>query len=159
MKRALLLLFLASLAAGPVQARLGETLKEIELRNGKAQPKTQKAAKNAAVWLIEGSDGQLIYTATFDAQGYSIAEGLKPVRYAKFPKETVQSFIRVQLEPYRDSKTIRTAKPGEKYSFAGQIHTAGPQETVVVDEANDFIIVWIDSAMPSVMAARSVLMR
>ena len=157
MKRSLIFSFLACLLVIPAQARLGETLGEMQKRYGK--PESQdRATKNAATWFLEGEEGELIFTATFDAKGKSIGEGLKPVRYAKFTNETVRIFIEMQLAPYRDSKTVHTAKPGEKYIFGGKQYTASAGETVIVDDANDFLIVWTQSSTPMVMAVRSVMM-
>ncbi len=157
MKRCLILVLLAGLWVVPAQARLGETLADLQKRYGKPEPQA-KNNKNAATWFLEGEDGQLIYTATFDAQGKSIGEGMKPVRYAKFTQETVNAFIEIQLAPYRNSQTVHTAKPGEKYTLRGKVYTAGNVETVIVDDANDLLIVWTQGATPSVMALRSVLM-
>lgn len=157
MKRSLLLVSLVCLLWTPAHAVLGETLSEISKRYGKPEPQA-KGNKSAATWFIEGEDGLLIYTVTFDAKGHSVGEGMKPVRYAKFSQETVKTFIAMQLSPYQGSKTVRTAKPGEKYVFGGKPYTASSAETVVVDDANDLLIVWTQGAMPSVMALRSVMM-
>lgn len=157
MKRCLLLVLLAGLWAVPAQARLGETLAEISKRYGKPEPQP-KGKKSAATWFIEGEDGLLLYTVTFDAKGLSVGEGMKPVRYAKFTNAIVLTFIEMQLAPYKGSKTVRTVKSGEKYTFSGKDYTAGGEETVVVDDANDLLIVWTQGATPSVMALRSVMM-
>ncbi len=157
MKRCLILVSLVCLLWIPAQACLGETLGEISKRYGKPEPQA-KNNKSAATWFIEGDDGLLLYTVTFDAKGVSIGEGMKPVRYAKFTQATVRTFIEMQLAPYRDSTTVKTVKPGEKYSFRGKSYTTGNVETVIVDDANDLLIVWTQGAMPSVMAVRSVLM-
>lgn len=157
MKRCLIFVLLAGLSIIPAQARLGETMSDLQKRYGKPEPQA-KGNKSAATWFIEGEDGLLIYTVTFDAKGLSIGEGMKPVRYAKFSDATVHTFIEMQLAPYRDSQTVRTAKHGEKYTFRGKKYTAGNVETVIVDDANDLLIVWTQGATPSVMAVRSVLM-
>lgn len=157
MKRSLLLVLLACLATVPAQAVLGEKLSDLTKRYGKPEPQP-KGNKNAATWLLEGEEGQLIYTATFDAKGRSIGEGMKPVRYAKFTPQTVQAFVDMQMAPYKDSQTVRTAKAGEKYAFGGKVYTAGSEESVVVDDANDLLIVWTKGALPSVMAVSHVLM-
>ena len=157
MKRGLIFVSLVCLLWIPVHATLGETLSEIAKRYGKPEPQA-KNNKSSATWFIEGEDGLLIYTVTFDAKGKSAGEGMKPVRYAKFSQATVQTFIAMQLAPYRDSQTIRNAKPGEKYSFGGKLYTVAQEEKVVVDEANDLLIVWTQGALPSVMALRSVMM-
>jgi len=153
----LLLVLLAFLGVLPVRAVLGEKLSDISKRYGRPEPQP-KGNKNAATWLLEGEDGQLIYTATFDAKGRSIGEGMKPVRYAKFTDQTIQKFVEMQLAPFRNSKTLRTAKPGEKYSFGGKIYSAGREETVIVDDANDLLIVLTKGALPSVMAVTHVMM-
>ena len=158
MKRSLIIVLLACLISVPIRATLGETVSQISKRYGKPEPQAGNK-KNAATWVVEGEDGQMVYTATFDAKGRSIGEGMKPVRYAKFTDETVRTFIEMQLAPYRDSKTVRTAKPGEKYSFGGKVYTAGPEENVIVDDANDLLIVWTRGAVPSVMAVSHVLMQ
>jgi len=142
----------------PAQARLGETLSELQNRYGKPAPQ-ERTNKFNAVWLLEGEDGALMYSVTFDAKGKSIAEGMKPVRYAKFTNETVRLFLETQLVPYRDSKTVRTVKPGEKYVFGGKEYTTMAEEIVVVDDANDLLLVWTKAAPPSVMAVRSVMMQ
>ena len=157
MKRCLILVLLAGLWVVPAQARLGETRSELEKRYGKPEPQPRNN-KSAATWFIEGEDGLLIYTVTFDAKGFSIGEGMKPVRYAKFSQTTVQAFIAMQLSAYPDSKTLHTAKPGEKYSFRGKNYAAGSMVTVIVDDPNYLLIVWTQGATPSVMAVRSVLM-
>ena len=157
MKRSLIIVVLACLTVISAHARLGETLSEMQKRYGRPEPQV-KTNKSAATWYLEGEEGQLIYTATFDAKGKSIGEGMKPVRYAKFTPQTVRLFIETQLAPYQNSKTLRTIKPGEKYVFAGKQYTASPEETVIVDDANDLLIVWTQGATPSVMAIRSVLM-
>ena len=157
MQRCLILILLAGLWIVPAQARLGETRSDLEKRYGKAEPQP-KNNKSSATWFIEGEDGLLIYTVTFDAKGRSIGEGMKPVRYAKFSQATVKEFISMQLSLYSDSQTVRTVKPGEKYSFHGKNYTAGTVETVIVDDPNDLLIVWTQGAMPSVMAVRSLLM-
>ena len=158
MKRGLLFALFACSLLLPAQARLGETLSELQKRYGK--PETQdRSTKSSATWYLEGEEGALIYTATFNAKGKSIGEGMKPLRHAKFTDETVRLFIEVQLAPYRDSKTLRTVKPNEKYVFGGKENTASTEEVVIVDEANDLLIVWSRGGAPSVMALRSVLMQ
>lgn len=158
MRPGLLLFLLLCLTGQPARAVLGETQKDLERRLGKPQSQP-KQVKSTAIWLVEGIDGQLAYNVTFDAQGRSIAEGVRPVRYAQFPKDLARDFIRVQLDPYRDSTTRRTYHTGENYTFADRVQVAGPNETVIVDEPNDLIIVWNNGARPSVIAARSVIMR
>src|SRR5688572_12145922 len=103
-------LLLASLTLMPAQARLGETMADIQKQFGTpgGQPR-----KDNAFWLFEGDDGLLSYTVTFNAEGRSIAEGLKPVRRARFTKSNALIFIESQLMPWEGSKTMRTLKPGE----------------------------------------------
>lgn len=156
MKRGLILVSLICLLSIPAHATLGETLGEISKRYGKPEP--QKGNKSAGTWLIEGEDGLLLYTVTFDAKGKSVGEGMKPVKRAKFTQTTVQAFIAMQLAPYPDSQTIRHAMPREKYTFRGKVYTVGSDERVVVDDANDLLIVWTQGGAPSVMALRSAMM-
>ena len=100
-----------------------------------------------------------MYTVTFDPKGKSIGEGMKPVRYAKFTQATVQTFIDMQLVPYRDSKSLRGCKSGEKYVFGGREYIVGVDETVIVDDPNDLLIVWKQGAGASVMAVRHIMMQ
>jgi hypothetical protein len=145
---ALVLLFATALA-GTAQARLGETLADIKKRYD--SPISQ-VRKDNATWLFdEGESGQLAYTVTFNAKGQSIAEGMKPVKRARFSKETALDFIEMQLAPNRDSKTQRIVKPGEKYRFAGQDFTCGRQEYVVLDEPRGFLLIWSQVVDPAVM--------
>ena len=147
--RRLLVLLLAGWLALTAQARLGETLADIKKRYD--SPISQ-VRKDNATWLFdEGDSGQLAYTVTFNAKGQSIAEGLKPVKRARFSKETALDFIEQQLAPYRDSKTQRIVKPGEKYRFAGQDFICGPQEYVVLDEPRGLLLIWSQVVDPAVM--------
>jgi hypothetical protein len=148
----------AFLVLTPAHARLGETLEQLKTHLGKPEQQ-QQPRKDTAVWLFEVDDGQLIYNVTFDAQGRSIAEGLRPIKRAVFTKDTAQDFIQNQIAPYRDSKTMRTFKSGEKYQFAGQNFTCGDQEIAIVDEANGFLIVWAQKGVPSVMAVAPVMVK
>jgi hypothetical protein len=144
-----LLLLCAGWLAVAAQARLGETLADIKKRYD--SPLSQ-VRKDAATWLFdEGDSGQLAYTVTFNAKGRSIAEGMKPVKRARFSKETALDFIEMQLAPYRESKTQRIVKQGEKYRFAGQDFTCGPQEYVVLDEPRGLLLIWSQVVDPSVM--------
>lgn len=155
------LLFFACLcfvALTPVQARLGETLNQIKARYGKPEQQAQPR-KDQAVWLFEADDGQLVYSVTFDAKGHSIAEGLRPIKRAVFTADIAQDFIQGQIALFRDSKTIRTHKPGEKYQFAGQVFTCGEQEIAIVDEANGVMIVWVQKGVPSVMAVAPAMVQ
>ena len=154
--RSLLAVLLLGLTAATAQARLGETLSQLKTQFG--SPESQ-SRKNVAVWFFEIQDGRMIYTVTFNAKGLSIAEGLKPVKSALFTADIAQNFIDAQVGPYRNSKTLRTLGPGEKYTFAGQALTCGAQENVIVDEANDFLIIWTRTGLLAVMAVRREMMR
>lgn len=156
MKRALIVAALACLAATTGQARLGETLEKLKERYGK--PQTQ-LRKESATWFFETDDEkQLVFTATFNDKGIVIAEGLKPVRYARLTRESVQAFIDLQVQPFAGSKTMRTVKPGEAYTFAGKTYTCGGTELVIVDDANGMLIVWNNSAEPFVLAVTPQMM-
>jgi hypothetical protein len=146
-----LLLLATTLAAVPARAVLGETLDQLRAHMGKPEPQTRK---DAAVWFYEVEDGRLVYTVTFNDQGRSVAEGLKPIKRAIFTKEAAQDFITAQLTLAKDSKTLRTFKPGEAYTFGGKPYACGPDEYATVDEANDLAIVWNRSRAPSVIAFR-----
>jgi len=146
-----LLLLVALLPAPPARAVLGETLAQLQAHLGKNEPQTRK---DAAVWFYEVEDGRLVYTVTFNNQGLSIAEGLKPIKRAIFTKEAAQDFISAQLTLAKDSKTLRTFKPGEAYIFGGKPYTCGPEEYATVDDANDLAIVWTRTRAPSVVAFR-----
>lgn len=150
------LVFIAATATS--HARLGETFDTLKGRLGKPAPQARKDT-SAAVWFFEGQDGELIYTVTFNAKGVSIAEGLKPSKYAMFLQNTVRDFIDGQLAPYRDSKTTRVVKPGEKYIFGGQGYVCGEQEQVIVDDPNEILIVWAKGGLPSVIAVRPEMMQ
>jgi len=149
--RLLLTIVLAGLGLASAHARLGETLEQLKARFGKPEPQAQPR-KDMAVWFFEVEDGQMIYNVTFDAKGHSIAEGLRPVKRAIFTKDIAQDFIQQQIAPFRESKTLRTCKPGEKYQFAGQTFTCGEGEIAVVDDANGVLVVWVQKGVPSVMA-------
>ena len=158
MKQLLLLFFLTGLMLVPARARLGDTLDVLKKRYGTPAPQ-ERRNPNSAVWFFEGEDGQLAYSVTLDAHGKSIAEGLKPVGYAIFSRNTVQNFIDGQIGPFRNSKTLRSVSPGEKYTFGGKIYTCEVKETVLVDDANDVLIVWSRSAVPTVIAATHAAMQ
>jgi hypothetical protein len=151
MKRLLVTALLAGLAASAAHATLGETLAQLREHMGKPEPQTRK---EVAVWFYEVEDGRLLYTVTFNDQGLSIAEGLKPLKRAIFTKAVAEDFIHAQLAVAKDSKTVRSYKPGEKYTFGGQAFLCAEEEYVTVDEANDLAIVWNRSRAPSVMAFR-----
>ncbi len=146
-----LLLLAVALPATPARAVLGETLEQLKAHMGKPEPQTRK---DAAVWFYEVEDGRLVFTVTFNDRGLSIAEGLKPLKRAIFTKEAAQDFITAQLSLAKDSKTLRTFKPGEAYTFGGKPYACGPDEFASVDEANDLAIVWNRSRAPSVIAFR-----
>jgi hypothetical protein len=156
--RSLFAVLLATLAVVPTQARLGETFDQLKARLGKPGQQ-QQPRKDVAVWLFEVEDGQLLYNVTFDAHGRSIAEGLKPLKRAIFTKDAAQDFIQDQIAPFRDSKSLHTFKPGEKYQFAGQIFTCGEQELAIVDDVNGVMIVWTQKGIPSVMAVSAVMVQ
>jgi hypothetical protein len=157
-QRQLILALLACLLLVPARARLGEKLDELKKRYGTPAPQAQKDS-GSAVWFFEGEDGQLAYSVRFDAKGRSIAEGLKPVGYAIFSRNTVQNFIDGQLAPYRDSKTMLRVNPGEKYGFGGKSYVCGSQEMVIVDDANNLLIVWSRGGVPMVLAATHASMQ
>jgi hypothetical protein len=158
MKRHLIFAFLTSLTLIPVQARPGDTIDVLKKSFGTPAPQDKRDPRSA-VWFFEGEDGQLVYTVTFDAHGKSIAEGLKPLKYAIFSRATVQNFIDGQIAPYRGSKTLRNVNPGEKYSFGGKIYPCGDQELVLVDDANNILIIWSRGATPLVMAVTHAAMQ
>jgi hypothetical protein len=151
-----LLLLVFALPAPPARAVLGETLDQLRAHMGKNEPQSRK---DAAVWFYEVEDGRLLYTVTFNAQGRSVAEGLKPIKRAIFTKEAAQDFINAQLSLAKDSKTLRTFKPGEAYTFGGKPYTCGLEEYATVDEANDLVIVWNRTRAPSVVAFRREFMK
>lgn len=151
-----LLLLVAALAAVPARAVLGETLEQLKEHMGKPEPQTRK---DAAVWFFEVEDGRLVYTVTFNAKGLSIAEGLKPLKRAIFTSKAAQDFIDAQLTLAKDSKTLRTFKPGDAYTFGGKAFTCGPQEYVTLDEAHDLAIVWNRTRLPTVIAFRREMLQ
>ena len=152
------LTLLASVALTSAHARLGENLTQLRARYGKPAPQ-ERRDPSSAVWFFEGEDGQLAFSVTFNAKGVSIAEGLRPIKRARFPEGTVQDFIDMQMDPYRGSKTLRNLKSGEKYTFAGKPMVCGEQESVLVDEANGVLIVWTHAGLTSVMAVRPEMLR
>jgi len=151
-----LCLLAATLAATPAHAVLGETLAQMTTRMGKPEPNTRK---DAAVWFFEVEDGRLVYTATFNDKGVSIAEGLKPLKRAIFTSKAAQDFINAQLTLAKDSKTLRTYKPGDTYTFGGKPFTCGSEEYVTLDAANDLAIVWNRTRLPTVIAFRSEMVK
>src|SRR5450432_1734505 len=148
MKKLLLGLLLAGALTAPAFARLGETVSQLKTRYGS---EAQQTRKDVLVWLFEDEDeGQLMLTVTFNAEGQSVAEGLKPLRRAKLSRESVERFIDAQLEPFRKSKTVHTVKSGGKYHFAGQDFNCADDELAIVDEPNGLLIIWNQSATPAV---------
>src|SRR6478609_3800697 len=127
--RLLLLLLLAAAAAQPAFALLGETVADLKKRFGPPEVQMEKRKDNA-YWLFEGDDGQLMYSVTFNAKGHSIAEGLKPLKRARFGKARVMEFIDSELLPAQGSATLLVPKPGESFKFAGQTMTCGVSEYV-----------------------------
>lgn len=156
--RSLSVVVLALAAMTVAQARLGETFDQLKTRLGKPEQQ-QQPRKDVAIWLFEAEDGQLIYTVTFDGQGRSIAEGLRPLKRAIFTSDIAHDFIQSQIAPFRDSKTLRTFKGGEKYGFAGQGFTCAEDETAIVDDVNGVMIVWVQKGIPSVMAVSPAMVR
>lgn len=144
---------------GPVYGVLGENLDSLRKRFGPPAPELQRR-KNVATWFIETEESErLMYTVTFDGAGRSVAEGLRPVGRAILKERMARKFIDSQLEPHLGAKTTRAAKPGEKYTFAGREHVCAANEAVIVDEANDFLIVAISGPLPSLLAVRSEMIR
>ncbi len=146
--RLLFATLLTALALSPAQARLGESLPEISKKFGKpaGQPR-----KDNVYWLFEGEDGLLAYTVTFNTKGQSIAEGLKPVRRARFSEKAATDFIATQVAHLQDSKTIRIIAAGEKYRFAGEDFVCAPNEYVVLDEPGGLLLIWSKAINPAVM--------
>ena len=156
MKRALLLAVGVAGLAGTADARLGQTLGQLKEKFGK--PAAQ-ANKNTVLWSFESRGGQLSYAVMFNGKGESISETLRPVGYGEFSDETVQGFISMQLELTRDSKTLRTLHPGEKYTYGGKELVCSEEQVVLLDEPNRILIVWTRSALPSVAAVRPEAMK
>jgi hypothetical protein len=155
--RFLLLLFLAALAALPARALLGETLGDLKKRFGPPEVQMEKRKDNA-YWLFEGDDGQLMYSVTFNAQGRSMAEGLKPLKLARFNKARVMEFIESELVLVRDSPTLRRPKPGESYTFAGKALTCAETEYIAVDDKQGILVVWNKSGVPAVLVISPEMM-
>lgn len=146
--RLLSVLLLAALAFAPASARLGETLDQLKERYGRPEP---EARRGNFIWLFEGDDGALLYTVTFNAEGRSIAEGLKPYKRARFTDNNALDFIETQLAQWNGSPTMRTLKPGDKYRFAGQDFVCGKLEHVVVDEPKGILLIWTKKVDPAVI--------
>ncbi|HVZ63988.1 MAG TPA: hypothetical protein VG936_05315 [Lacunisphaera sp.] len=139
-----------ALAGATGFARIGESLDLLTKRFGKSPERD--SPKHMAVWFVESIDGALVYTVTLNAKGVSIAEGIKPLKFAQLTEKIATDFLQDQMILLKDSKTARQVKPGEKYSFAGQPFTCGDGEYVVLDEDRGLLLVWSRGAVPSVMA-------
>lgn len=136
------------LLVSSASAYLGSTLADVEKSRGKA---AGRPAKNKAVWLFEGNDGQLVYAVKFDENGRSIAETLKPALIGRtLHIEIASDFIKSQMTVLEGSKTTKVPEPGTKYSFAGQTLSVAENEFVVVDEPRGFLLVWVKGSLPSV---------
>ena len=158
-RAACLLLLALPLAAVPARAGLGETLDDLKKRFGPPF-KQDQPQKGMEMWFIETENSQrLVYTVTFNAEGRSIAEGLKPVRRAVMTTKHAQDFIDSQLAMHKAAGSTRTVKPGERYTFARQVFTCNSHEAVFVDEAQDFMIVWNKGNDPLVMAVRAEMLQ
>lgn len=144
------------LLAGSAFARLGDNAAMLRERFGRpeAQPNKQTTA-----WLIEAPAGALLYSVTFDDKGVSIAEGLKPYRFARILEQTARDFIDNQLSALGDPSQVRIVKAGERYQFDGEAFTCGPKEQVWVDEAANFLLIWIKGEEGSVMAVTREMLR
>ncbi|MBA4138345.1 MAG: hypothetical protein C0518_13620 [Opitutus sp.] len=142
--------------AAPASARLGDTAAVLRERFG--APETQPN-KHTSAWLIEAPAGALVYTVTFDEKGASIAEGLKPYRFARILEQTARDFIDNQLSALGDPSKVRIVKAGERYQFDGEAFTCGPKEQVWVDEAANFLLIWIKGEEGSVMAVTREMLR
>ena len=149
-------------AAPAAHAALGETQPEIQKRFGRPDPWLQQGSqKHVVLWAIETPQSErLVYTVTFNPKGHSMAEGLKPVRRAILTTAFAQQFVDSQLAVHPGA-TARTPQPGEKYTFAGQEFVCGANEAVWVDEAADFLIVWVKDPKGKghVLAVRSEMLR
>jgi|SRR6478609_9556594 len=148
--RLVVTLLLAAAGALPAAARLGDTLSDLKKQFGPPEVQMEKRKDNA-YWLFEGDDGQLMYSVTFNPQGRSMAEGLKPLKLARFNKARVMEFIDSELILVRDSPTLRRPKTGESYTFAGKTLTVAPTEYIAVDDKNGILVVWSQSGVPAVL--------
>lgn len=138
------------LGAGSALARLGDSASDLRKRFGRpeAQP-----AKNQLVWLVEEPAGALIYSVTLNDRGISIAEGLKPYRAGALSEQSARNFIADQISVLAEPGKARLVKPGESYQFGGETLACGPGEHIVVDDANNFLVVWTKGTSGNVMAA------
>jgi hypothetical protein len=150
-------LLLAAGGAAVAEARLGDSLGDLKKNFGSPVPQVQQR-KDQAFWLFEGEDGQLMYSVTFNPQGRSIAEGLKPLKRARFDRNTALDFIESELAAIRNSKTKRTLKPREVYQFAGRSYICGDQEYIVIDEPNGHLAIWSQAGVPSVLVLSPEMM-
>ncbi|MES1168604.1 MAG: hypothetical protein ABUL61_05495 [Oleiharenicola lentus] len=155
--RLLLAALLTVWGAVAADARLGDTLADLKKTFGSPVPMTQ-SRKDQAFWLFEGEDGQLMYSVTFNPQGRSIAEGLKPLKRARFDRNTVLDFIDSELAAIRNSKTKRNLKASEVYQFAGKNYICGDQEYIVIDEPNGFLVIWSQAGVPNVLVLSPEMM-
>lgn len=146
--RFLFFTLLAALAPIAAHARLGDSAADLKKRFGRPELESRK---DNLFWLFEGDNGQLLYTVTLNADGRSIAEGLKPHKRARFHDSDAQVFMDSQLAPFEGSKTLRVVKPGEPYRFAGPDFVCQTFEHVVLDEPRGLLLVWNKSANPSVL--------
>ncbi len=149
MHRPFLLLLALLLAAAPLAGRVGERGADLRKRFGRPEATPNR---NTIVWLIEAPAGALLYTVTLNDAGVSIAEGLKPYRRAVMSEQSARNFIAGQLAGREDSPTLRTIKPGEPYTFGGEAFVCDENEQVIVDEANDVLIIWTLRPVATVMA-------
>ncbi len=150
MKAATLLTLACTLAFAPsAPARLGETLSQLKQRYGKPGDMPRK---DVAMWLFEATDGQLLFTATFNNRGVCIAEGLKPIKHAVFTTDDAEGFIDLQFGDDRGTPAVRTVEKGAKYIFAGKEFVCAEGETVLIDEQRGILVVWTRTATPAVMA-------
>ncbi len=148
---------LLGLTAATGLARVGEPVAKIKERFGKPDP---KSPKNMVIWFIETTNGALVYTVTYNAKGISIAEGLKPLKSAFLSAELAHNFIQDQVVLIKDSPTTRIVKPGEKYEFAGQAFVCAENEFVVLDQANDLLIIWSRGSTGTILAvSREMIQR
>lgn len=156
LRRVVVLGFAVFLLAGSAAARLGDTTATLRERFGRpeAQPN-----KHTTAWLIEAPAGALLYTVTFDEKGVSIAEGLKPYRFARMLEQTARDFINDQLSALGDPSKLRIVKAGERYQFAGEAFTCGPKEQVWVDDGANFLLIWSKGEEGSVMAVTQEMLR
>ena len=156
--RSLLVLLLLALTTTTGFARLGDSLAKLKEHFGKSPD--PKSPKGMAVWFVESVDGPLVYTVTLNAQGVSIAEGIKPLKRAVLTQQIAQDFLEDQMTLTKDSKTARILKPGDKYEFAKQVYACGDHEWVLVDDARGILLIWAQGGIPSIMAVtREMMMR